>query len=298
MGVKRDDVAALAELLAKKPLYSQITVALDFEGKSALGFGLGQMVWIKIPQAFRIDLHCPNSKCDRERTFMPLGGEWPEAPKDPRRFRDAETWRFRVGLPMFLSFTCTGCIVQTAVFALMTEQKGLGEAVLQKVGHGPGSAVRVDPRVAKAMGPNVGLYRKGLESEFHSFGIGAYGYFRQVAENIVDRMLKTLRAEAHASGDTELCDAIDGLDPKAPASARIAIVKDHLPATLRPGGSNPLGAIYKVLSQGIHAGADEECLEQATELRIAMTYLVQELAERREKREAYVAAVRELSAPK
>jgi hypothetical protein len=273
--------------------------SLSFAGEQ-LGIGIGSRVWLKVPQSFRIDLLCP--KCDRETTFIPLVDEWPseksaDKKADSRSFKDDANWRFRLERPIFLAFSCSRCIRQLALFALEFEVRGPG-AVLRKVGHSPGLPTRVSPRIAKAMGADVGLFRKGLASEFHGFGIGAFAYFRQVAENIVEGLLKRLRVEATASSDAELLGAIDGLNPKAPASEKIGIVKDHLPASLRPDGMNPLGAIHKALSQGIHAGTDEECLAEATGLRVALTFVIQELAERKEKRDAYVAAVRAMGTEK
>jgi hypothetical protein len=202
-----------------------------------------------------------------------------------------------MGLPHFLVFQCASCLGQRATVTLETGMIG-NDAIIVKVGQSPAVRTPVDPRVAKAMGPALGLFRQGLTSESHGFGIGAYAYYRQVAENLVDSLVKQLRVEADAMQYKALLDAIDGLAPAARPSEKIGIVKDHLPPSLRPQGVNPLGAIYKALSEGIHSGTDEGCLKQARALRGALTFVLQQLAESREHRSTFLSDVRELSAPK
>jgi hypothetical protein len=222
---------------------------------------------------------------------------WPQEAPDGTKIKESDVWKFWMNRPFFLVFQCASCLQQRAVFALETRMKE-SVGIVQKVGHSPSPRIGMDGRLAKAMGDDVSLFRKGLTSEAHGFGVGAYAYFRQVAENLVDGLLKKLKAEGQASEDSELLGAIEGLSPRARPSEKIGIVKDHLPASLRPGGLNPLGAIYAALSEGIHAGTDEACLQEARVLREALTFVVQELADRKEKRDAYVAAVRGLGGTK
>ena len=59
---------------------------------------------------------------------------------------------------------------------------------------------------------------------------------------------------------------------------KIELVKDLLPPILRPDGTNPLTALHSALSEGLHAGADEDCLEQAAVVRDILVYFVNQVA--------------------
>lgn len=51
-------------------------------------------------------------------------------------------------------------------------------------------------------------------------------------------------------------------------SKKIALVKDLLPPILSANGFNPLGTLYKILSEGIHNKSDDECVDIANSIRI------------------------------
>jgi hypothetical protein len=55
-------------------------------------------------------------------------------------------------------------------------------------------------------------------------------------------------------------------------------VKEHLPASLRPDGDNPLQTLHTALSEGIHELSDEECLQRAGDIRRVLGYFIPQLA--------------------
>ena len=61
-------------------------------------------------------------------------------------------------------------------------------------------------------------------------------------------------------------------------SEKIELVKDILPAVLRPNGMNPLSLLHGVLSEGLHADDDEKCLDLAVEIREILTFLASQVA--------------------
>lgn len=59
---------------------------------------------------------------------------------------------------------------------------------------------------------------------------------------------------------------------------KIELVKDILPAILRPGGMNPLSIIHETRSQALHRLSDERCIELAETTREALEYLMGEVS--------------------
>jgi hypothetical protein len=61
------------------------------------------------------------------------------------------------------------------------------------------------------------------------------------------------------------------------AAEKIDLVKELLPASLRPGGMNPLVVLHTNLSKGLHSMSDEECLESAQSIREVLVFLVDQV---------------------
>jgi|SRR5215469_4024996 len=61
------------------------------------------------------------------------------------------------------------------------------------------------------------------------------------------------------------------------ASRKIEVIRDLIPASLRPHGINPLRVLHDALSVGIHSREDEECLEQAATIRESLVFFITQL---------------------
>ena len=63
-------------------------------------------------------------------------------------------------------------------------------------------------------------------------------------------------------------------------SKAVAMLKDAIPEKLLIlKGENPLTMLYKPLSQQLHGMTDEECLQQAADIRLVLTVLLENIAE-------------------
>ena len=74
-------------------------------------------------------------------------------------------------------------------------------------------------------------------------------------------------------------------------SEKIRVANLALPPHLKPDGLNPLGKLYQALSEGIHSLSDTECLERAKAIGECLTFLVSELASRKEHRARFKSLV-------
>jgi hypothetical protein len=248
-----------------------------------------------LPLILRIEMPCVSS-CGDKRTFASTAENriveraLASLPQQYDVLEPGRTHR--------LSFICTHCQKHQVSFLVYVDHmKGGADDgfSLVKAGQWPSTRPKLTRPLERALGESAApLYQKGLTAENHNFGIGAFAYYRRVAEDIIDKLLSDIRSYAEAHGAADLVKALDGVATETPASERIKIVKDLLPLSLRPDGLNPLGTIYQALSDGLHGQSDEHCLEHAEKLRFAIEFLVSTVEDQRASTSQYVAAMRGL----
>jgi hypothetical protein len=87
---------------------------------------------------------------------------------------------------------------------------------------------------------------------------------------------------------------IKELRKDSPMSDKVKVANAALPPHLSPDGLNPLGRLYRILSEGIHNLSEDECLVQAKATSDCLVFLVGELASRRQRREEFKRAIGKL----
>jgi hypothetical protein len=164
-----------------------------------------------------------------------------------------------------------------------------------KVGQDPQFDIDLEPVLAKALGPNAAYFKKGRICELHSYGIGAFGYYRRIVEDIIDDLLNSISSLIADDGERDkYLKALEEVKKMKVAERKIELVKDLLPATLRPGGMNPLSTLYEVLSEGLHAESDERCIKLAEEVREVLVFLVGRIENVKTADKRYVESMRRL----
>lgn len=159
---------------------------------------------------------------------------------------------------------------------------------LEKVGQDPRTALQKDKYLEKFSEHDIDLYRKAMACEANGYGIGAFAYYRRILEKNISSLLDLIKEEANATGQSsEIMQAIEDLRKESPMCDKIEIANKALPPHLLVNGINPLGRLYKILSEGVHSKPDEGCLQIAHQLREALKYLLSELASRKARRETY-----------
>jgi hypothetical protein len=210
--------------------------------------------------------------------------------------QDVTTWHLRAyATEDSLPYRCGLCGAEGAVFYVQLDvekenpkaAKSLADLgnrprllsmVVWKVGQWPPASVRPSKAVSRCLDPEMqDLYRKGLTSLHHAFGIGAFAYFRRVVESRIDALLDLVYKAADVNGDGETKGRIEQARMQNTAAERLHLAADALPVYLRPGGVNPLAVLYGQFSQGLHALEDARCLEIAAHLREAFEYVLEAL---------------------
>jgi hypothetical protein len=142
-----------------------------------------------------------------------------------------------------------------------------------KVGEYPPFGSHLSKRLQDMLSKiDLELYRKGLRTEREGQGIGAAAYFRRVVDNQWKALVKKLRDAAEKLGTPpEKLKIFEDALAQTQFSTAVGMLKDAIPAKLLIlDGRNPLTLLYRPLSVQIHDLSDEECLQQAADIRVIL----------------------------
>lgn len=178
----------------------------------------------------------------------------------------------------FLKYICKNCSKSVKIFAIKIRavkfEKG-GEAY--KLGEFPNFGPPNPPRLISLIRPQRDLFIKGRRAENQGMGIAAFAYYRRVIDDqrfrIFDEIIRVCR---RLSADESIIRELTEAKNETQFSKAVESIQHGIPEALFISGQNPLTLLHSALSEGLHGRSDEECLEDATNIRIVMA----ELAER------------------
>ena len=214
-----------------------------------------------------------------------------------------------VGVGQIVSYRCSHCgKEEVRVWFDFSESrvKNKDEAyspiagvTLRKLGQWPAQRIEPSRELAKGLTePVLDLFKKGLTSLTHGFGLGALAYFRRVVEDASAELIDLFADRAGADGDSETAQAIRAAEQNSRMEDRLKVASEALPPTLRPGGVNPLAVLYAHYSRGIHGLSDEECLTVAQQLLFALQYIFENWKKQMEEAAQFRLTVQQWSNPK
>lgn len=176
----------------------------------------------------------------------------------------------------FFQYTCRDCGRWSKTFALILIPKLNATPKMltaMKVGEYPPFGSHLAKRLQEMLSKDdLELYRKGLRTEREGHGIGAAAYFRRVVDNQWKALVKRLRDAAEKLGTpSEELKIFNEALAQTQFSAAVDMLKDAIPAKLLIlDGRNPLTLLYKPLSVQIHELSDQQCLQQAADIRVVL----------------------------
>lgn len=214
----------------------------------------------------RITMMCP--ECGAEQTFV-MTNEYYDGTQ-----QNAET----LGQIVRLIYVCVRCQKFKRAFMVQFDGDDKGSFLL-KVGQYPAWDISGDKDVEKFLGKYKSYYKKALICESQGYGIGAFGYYRRIVEEVIDDLLGDITELLSGDELGQYQVALEETQKTIVAADKIELVKDLLPPILRPDGMNPLGILHSNLSEGLHAESDEICLEYAEATRDILVFLVRQVAE-------------------
>jgi hypothetical protein len=178
----------------------------------------------------------------------------------------------------FVKYTCKNCSKSLKIFALQIdagERTNAGKAY--KFGEVPNFGPPNPPRLITLIRPQRELFIKGRRAENQGMGIAAFAYYRRVIDDQRVRIFdEIIRVCKQLSADQTIVNELTSAKSETQFSKAVEGVKHAIPQALLINGENPLTLLHSALSEGLHGKSDEECLEDATNIRIVMA----ELAER------------------
>lgn len=280
------DLEILRDFLQTSPLHHSIT----FEDRTIATYD-------NIKKAVtELSLFCPN--CKRERLFHS-----PKIEDRPISFGQHTPIYLPQSDFIELSLFCSkdDCKLNKKIWLhyscatnLQEENNTPPQVTLTKCGEWPTISPRIDVAIQRTFPDSADLLKKGVVCLNEGYGVGAFAYFRQVLEPQIDLLLQEVEIFATATNDTAVMEKITALRKESPMSDKIAIAKDALPAILQVDGVNPLGTIYGCLSEDIHQGTDEECLQKAQDIYSSLSFILQTLANFKKSRNEYAESLKSL----
>jgi hypothetical protein len=176
----------------------------------------------------------------------------------------------------FIPYTCRDCGRWHKTFALiLSPHLDVKPPVLTaiKLGEYPPFGSHLAKRLQDMLSEtDLELYRKGLRTEREGHGIGAAAYFRRVVDNQWRALVKKLRDAAEKLGTPqEKLKVFEEALAQPQFSTAVDMLRDAIPAKLLIlDGRNPLTLLYRPLSVQIHDLSDEQCLQQAADIRVVL----------------------------
>lgn len=186
---------------------------------------------------------------------------------------------------MVVNYKCSACDRFYYKFMFKVDEDGKS---IHKAGQSPPWSILVEEAVKNALGRHVKDYQRGLVCESQGYGIGAFAYYRRIVELVIADLLQDIEELIPDSAEKhKYHNALSNIQGSQSAAVRIEVVKELLPASLRPRNVNPLDILYSALSGGLHDSSDEDCLDIANAVRTTLVYLIGEVAERKRNAREY-----------
>jgi hypothetical protein len=230
----------------------------------------------------KININMPCPKCASNQTFL-MANEYFEA---------AAYMNFpSAGAGLRLEYLCTHCQKFKRLFFVKIDDNGKW---LMKIGQYPAWEVKAEPNVERLLGKHAAYFKRGLVCESQGYGIGAFGYYRRIIEEIIDDLLDEIRDLLSGEELSNYQRALAQTKKTTVTQDKIDLVKELLPEILRPGGMNPLSVLHSTLSEGLHAESDEACLEYAEACRKILVFLVNQVAASKETSKEFTESMKKL----
>ena len=170
-------------------------------------------------------------------------------------------------------YVCPNCRVfqKLYTFVYFTESE---KQYCIKLGEYPNFGPPLPARLKNMFGSDRELFMKGRRCENQGLGVGAFSYYRRVVEQQKNRIFdQIIKATKVLEPSSELIAELEAAKKETQFSKSLLKIKAALPQTLLIHGFNPLDSLHNALSEGLHAGTDEECLELASGIRLVIVEL-------------------------
>jgi hypothetical protein len=213
----------------------------------------------KVPD--KLSLHCPTKPtCSGIRTF---------------KRQTQEAYSFKLGETYVPRYLCSNCDKFAKSFAIIaikrSGQDDEQKPVFEKLGEFPKFGSPIPDRLLDLLGDQKSLFLLGRQCENQGLGIGAFSYYRRAVENLknklFDRIIEVAKKVEPASS---IIAALEQAKAETQFTKAVDSIKPALPQVLLINGHNPLTALHRALSDGLHEQSDDHCLAIAHDVRLVL----------------------------
>jgi len=249
----------LAQFLTNGALYAHFAIS---EGAKTL---------TSLPRT--IQLHC-GGICGKEQTF-----ERHEQTKGST-YRGSD-----LGWGRTVCYLCRNCRKKQQMYMYVWSENGFW-----KVGQTPELQEVIEPKLKKALGDSVSLYRKAVRSRGFGFGIGAVSYLRRIIEDKTDALMSLLKEEKWDSWAEAERKEYENARTTYQYSQKIEYAAEKiLPSSAFANGRDSFTALHDVTSSGLHGKTEEECIAIFDRCNLIFTLTFQMLHEHKRERDEFAA---------
>ena len=183
----------------------------------------------------------------------------------------------------FITYQCRDCRTINKTFAvliILQSNSEDGNVEVMKLGEYPPFSSPISSRIQNLLSQSdLEFYRKGVRAEAQGLGVGAATYFRRIVEEQWKRLVTEIRRAAERLGVKDL-EVYDRALQQTQFSKAVKMLNDAIPDKLLiSDGENPLTLLHRPLSRQLHGLTDEECLQQAADIRLVLTALLENIAD-------------------
>lgn len=193
-----------------------------------------------------------------------------------------------------LTYACKNCEKSTFLVWVLWWRDGSITKVM-KGGQYPKLEITIPKEFQRALGDKRSLYLRGMTSRHNGYGIGALTYFRRLIEDTTDEMLGLLEeAMQAANADPASIEVLRKAKDGRRFEDKVKIAAEVLPAHLKPGGINPFGDLYELLSIGLHDLTDEQCCDIVDAMDRSLKFIYTQIKTHAEDAKAYQQAAKSI----
>lgn len=284
----KPDPRIIAEFLEQTPPscpkkfpIERIAAPDSVSGSGVLGHGPSSFS-IAIPE--RLRFYCSSKDCGGDRNFELTA---------PSKFKVVAY----VPSFQFLEFRCANCECERKTYAI-SARFAISEpdVTLLKLGESPEFGAPAPRKLMKMIEKHKELFIKGERCEKQGLGVGAFAYYRQIVEFSLNQIIDSIIMVAKSNGDpTGVSVKLDAAKSERQFGKKLDEVRHAIPSALLVDGQNPFNALHSALSDHLHEGTDEECLEIAAHIRVILVDLAIAISDALRSQSSASAAIRAIS---
>jgi hypothetical protein len=139
---------------------------------------------------------------------------------------------------------------------------------IQKLGQYPALSLDIPKGLEKNLGAEaISLYKKALANRNEGFGLDAVTYIRRVVEDKTNELIEVAAqlAESHNVNAKIVAQIRAAATERTTYDKKLKIAATVIPEALLIEGVNPLAELYSLVSEGVHALSEEQCIAVADE---------------------------------